>query len=126
MIRVALLFGGRSSEHSISCATAGGVLGAIDRERFEVVPVGITRDGAFTLQDDGTVRAFTLGQTLPELADNGTRVLFPESAATREFLARLTAAGIPATLRDTRGKEIDGACGQLVATEQDQAAAAAL
>ena len=33
MIRVALLFGGRSSEHSISCATAGGVLGAIDRTR---------------------------------------------------------------------------------------------
>jgi D-alanine-D-alanine ligase len=85
MIRVALLFGGRSSEHSISCATAGGVLGAIDRERFEVVPVGITRDGAFTLQDDETVRAFTLGQTLPELTDNGTRVLFPESAASREF-----------------------------------------
>lgn len=85
MIRVALLFGGRSSEHSISCATAGGVLGAIDRERFEVVPVGITRDGAFTLQDDETVRAFTLGHTLPELTDNGTRVLFPESAATREF-----------------------------------------
>ena len=35
---VALLFGGRSSEHSISCATAGGVLGAIDRDRYEVDP----------------------------------------------------------------------------------------
>jgi len=47
-------------------------------------------------------------------------------ATTREFLARLNAAGIPATLRDTRGKEIDGACGQLVATEEEQAAAAAM
>jgi D-alanine-D-alanine ligase len=83
--RVALLFGGRSSEHSISCATAGGVLGAIDRTRFEVVPIGITRDGAFTLQDDETVRAFTLGETLPEIADNGTRVHVPESATSREF-----------------------------------------
>jgi D-alanine-D-alanine ligase len=83
--RVALLFGGRSSEHSISCATAGGVLGAIDRDRFEVVPIGITRDGAFTLQDDETVRAFTLGTTLPALDDNGTRVHFPESATSREF-----------------------------------------
>lgn len=43
---------------------------------------------------------------------------------TREFVDRLNAAGIPTTLRDTRGKEIDGACGQLVATEQDRADAA--
>jgi D-alanine-D-alanine ligase len=83
--RVALLFGGRSSEHSISCATAGGVLGAIDRARFEVIPIGITHEGAFTLQDDAAVQAFTLGTTLPEIADNGTRVHFPESATSREF-----------------------------------------
>ncbi|HYP72887.1 MAG TPA: 23S rRNA (adenine(2503)-C(2))-methyltransferase RlmN [Microbacterium sp.] len=41
-----------------------------------------------------------------------------------EFVRRLNEAGIPTTLRDTRGKEIDGACGQLVATEEDEAAAA--
>ena len=40
-----------------------------------------------------------------------------------EFVRRLNEAGIPTTLRDTRGKEIDGACGQLVATEDDQRAA---
>lgn len=44
---------------------------------------------------------------------------------TREFVNRLNAAGIPTTLRDTRGSEIDGACGQLVATEQDKAEATA-
>jgi D-alanine-D-alanine ligase len=49
---VAVLFGGRSSEHSISSATAGGVLRAIDRDRFDVIPIGITRDGAFVLEDD--------------------------------------------------------------------------
>lgn len=43
-----------------------------------------------------------------------------EPAVTREFVNRLNAAGIPTTLRDTRGKEIDGACGQLVATESDK------
>ncbi|MEJ1154053.1 23S rRNA (adenine(2503)-C(2))-methyltransferase RlmN [Microbacterium marmarense] len=42
-----------------------------------------------------------------------------------EFVRRLNEAGIPTTLRDTRGKEIDGACGQLVATEDDQADAEA-
>ncbi|WP_336644468.1 23S rRNA (adenine(2503)-C(2))-methyltransferase RlmN [Microbacterium sp. USHLN186] len=43
-----------------------------------------------------------------------------------EFVRRLNDAGIPTTLRDTRGKEIDGACGQLVATSEDEAEAAAL
>jgi 23S rRNA (adenine2503-C2)-methyltransferase len=47
-----------------------------------------------------------------------------EPGVTREFVDRLNAAGIPTTLRDTRGKEIDGACGQLVATEEDRADAA--
>ncbi|ANG84359.1 23S rRNA (adenine(2503)-C(2))-methyltransferase RlmN [Microbacterium aurantiacum] len=42
-----------------------------------------------------------------------------------EFVRRLNDAGIPTTLRDTRGKEIDGACGQLVATTEDEAAAEA-
>ncbi|MBZ4488252.1 23S rRNA (adenine(2503)-C(2))-methyltransferase RlmN [Microbacterium sp. cx-55] len=41
-----------------------------------------------------------------------------------EFVRRLNDAGIPTTLRDTRGKEIDGACGQLVATAEDEAVAA--
>ncbi|WP_427869124.1 23S rRNA (adenine(2503)-C(2))-methyltransferase RlmN [Leucobacter luti] len=45
---------------------------------------------------------------------------------TREFVDRLNSAGIPTTLRDTRGKEIDGACGQLVATEQDRRDAEAI
>lgn len=45
---------------------------------------------------------------------------------TREFVDRLNAEGVPTTLRDTRGKEIDGACGQLVATEQDRIDAAAV
>jgi len=47
-----------------------------------------------------------------------------EVAVQNEFVRRLNAAGIPTTLRDTRGSEIDGACGQLVATEDDEAAAA--
>jgi len=41
-------------------------------------------------------------------------------AAQREFVRRLNDRGIPTTIRDTRGKEIDGACGQLVVTEEDE------
>ena len=51
-VRVAVVFGGRSGEHTISCATAAGVLSAIDRERYEVVPIGITMDGKWVLVDD--------------------------------------------------------------------------
>jgi len=48
-IRVAVVFGGRSAEHAVSCASAGLVLGGIDRDRYDVVPVGITRDGRWVL-----------------------------------------------------------------------------
>ncbi|MCU1571821.1 MAG: D-alanine--D-alanine ligase [Naasia sp.] len=84
-LRIVLLFGGRSSEHAISCATAGGVLGAIDRERYEVVPVGITRDGAFVLEHDDSTRFALDVEVLPEVADNGTRVHWPESTRSREL-----------------------------------------
>ncbi|MDY2941190.1 MAG: D-alanine--D-alanine ligase family protein [Varibaculum sp.] len=49
---VMLIFGGVSGEHGISCATAAGVLDAIDRDRYRVVPVGITRQGEWVLSDD--------------------------------------------------------------------------
>ncbi len=48
-----LLFGGRSSEHSISCATAGGVLAAHDPAKYEGITSGITRDGAYMLASGG-------------------------------------------------------------------------
>ena len=47
--KVLLLFGGQSSEHSVSCVTAAGVLRAIDTDRFTVIPVGVTQDGMWTL-----------------------------------------------------------------------------
>jgi D-alanine-D-alanine ligase len=44
-IRVGILFGGRSGEHEVSLLSAASVLNAIDKSRYEVVPVGITKDG---------------------------------------------------------------------------------
>lgn len=83
--RVVLLFGGRSSEHVISCSTASGVLSAIDRDKYDVVPVGITREGACTLQpDDAGVFAMN-PENMPVVVDNGTRVHWPDSAATRQL-----------------------------------------
>ncbi len=58
--RVAVIFGGRSSEHSISCITAGSVLAALDPAAYDVVPVGITADGAWVLES-GDPAALALG-----------------------------------------------------------------
>ncbi|HWJ65186.1 MAG TPA: D-alanine--D-alanine ligase family protein [Nocardioides sp.] len=55
-IRVAVVFGGRSSEHAISCVTAGSVLQAIDRGKYDVVPVGIATDGRWVLESDDPER----------------------------------------------------------------------
>ncbi|MBG6239935.1 D-alanine-D-alanine ligase [Mycetocola sp. CAN_C7] len=82
---VVVLFGGRSSEHSISCATAGGVLTAIDRSLFDVIPVGITRDGAFVLEHDDPSKFGLDPEHLPEVIDNGSRVRWPDSIRSREL-----------------------------------------
>jgi D-alanine-D-alanine ligase len=44
-LRVGILFGGRSGEHEVSLLSAASVLGAIDRDKFEVMPIGITKEG---------------------------------------------------------------------------------
>ncbi len=74
-IRVAVVFGGRSSEHTISCVSAGSVLAALDRERYEVVPVGVARDGRWVLPGASQRYAIEAGR-LPEVTD-GTAVVLP-------------------------------------------------
>ncbi|WP_223690228.1 D-alanine--D-alanine ligase family protein [Leifsonia poae] len=93
---VALLFGGRSSEHSISCATAAGVLAAIDRARYDVIPIGITADGAFTLQPDDAARFALNTEELPTVEDNATRVHWPENASSHELT--VTEGGVTRSL----------------------------
>ena len=83
---VVLLFGGRSSEHGISCVTAAGVLRSIDRTVFDVIPVGITKQGATVLMQEDDLAEYRLeAGALPEVHDNGTRVLWPASTATRSL-----------------------------------------
>ena len=50
-MRVAVVFGGRSNEHAISCVSAGSILRNLDPQRFEVVAIGITPEGAWVLTD---------------------------------------------------------------------------
>ena len=55
-IRVAVVFGGRSTEHAVSCASAGLILSAIDPDRYEVLPIGIATDGRWVLTSGDPVR----------------------------------------------------------------------
>jgi D-alanine-D-alanine ligase len=67
--RVVVVFGGRSSEHAISCVTAGGVLGVIDRNRYDVVAIGITRDGRWVLASDDPAAYQVQNGRLPEVRE---------------------------------------------------------
>ncbi|WP_432072176.1 D-alanine--D-alanine ligase family protein [Streptomyces wuyuanensis] len=67
--RVAVVFGGRSSEHAISVVTAGAVLRAIDRTKYDVLPIGITADGRWALTADEPDRMAIADRRLPSVAD---------------------------------------------------------
>lgn len=78
---VVILFGGASSEHGISCATAAGVLSAIDRNKYEVIPVGITRDGVYVPAEDNVEKWALTQSTLPEVVFEGKTVIWPSSGS---------------------------------------------
>jgi D-alanine-D-alanine ligase len=73
--RVAVVFGGRSTEHAVSCVSAGSVLRAIGRDDYDVVPVGISRDGRWVLAADEPDRLAITGDKLPEVDDAGASVV---------------------------------------------------
>ncbi|WP_151525134.1 D-alanine--D-alanine ligase family protein [Serinicoccus kebangsaanensis] len=83
--RVALVFGGRSDEHAISCATAASVLRALDRERYAVVPVGITREGHWVLVDDDPEALDIRDGRLPQVEDTGRQVIVPLGGVEHEW-----------------------------------------
>jgi len=67
-VRVAVVFGGRGPEHQVSCMGGGNMLSAIDRSRYEVIPVGITTEGNWVLVADAPERLAVTGGTLPTVA----------------------------------------------------------
>ncbi|MBN0046206.1 D-alanine--D-alanine ligase [Streptomyces actuosus] len=88
--RVAVVFGGRSSEHGISMVTAGAVLSAVDRTRYDVLPIGITREGRWVLTADEPQRMAIADRRTPEvedLAESGEGgVVLPVDPASREVV----------------------------------------
>ena len=74
-VRVAVVFGGRSNEHAISCVSAGSILRNLDPQRFEVVAVGITPDGSWVLTDGNPDALAITNRQLPGVSsESGTEL----------------------------------------------------
>jgi D-alanine-D-alanine ligase len=96
-LKVAVIFGGRSSEHAVSCISAGSVLRAIDREVYDVVPIGISREGRWVLAADDPERLAITAGTLPSVEEAGASVLLAGDP-THHLLQVLEPGDVPSEL----------------------------
>jgi D-alanine-D-alanine ligase len=83
---VAVVFGGRSSEHAISCVSASSVLTQLDRERFDVLPVGISRSGAWVLGSSDPAELVIRDRQLPEVDGAGPALGLPADPTRPELV----------------------------------------
>jgi D-alanine-D-alanine ligase len=95
--RVAVIFGGRSSEHAISCVSAGSILAALDRDRYDVLAVGIAPDGRWVLAGDDPGKLAISGRDLPSVDETGSAVALVADP-TAAGLVVLDAATVPEAL----------------------------
>jgi D-alanine-D-alanine ligase len=96
--RIAVVFGGRSSEHAISCVTAGSVLQALDPDRYDVVPVGITHEGRWVLESADPDRlSITSADKLPEVDPSRATVALSQQESSSEIVVHEPSA-VPRTL----------------------------
>ncbi|MBE4719711.1 D-alanine--D-alanine ligase family protein [Pseudarthrobacter sp. AB1] len=84
--RVAVLFGGRSSEHAVSCVTAAGVLGAINKDKYEVIPIGIAKSGQWVLAAGDTTQWSLSASALPEVAPSSQTVTLAEIGGEHQLI----------------------------------------
>ncbi|ORW96232.1 D-alanine--D-alanine ligase [Mycobacterium sp. IEC1808] len=90
-VRVAVVFGGRSNEHAISCVSAGSILRNLDPQRFEVVAIGITPQGSWVLTDGDPDALAITDRRLPEVtADSGTELALSADPGRAGELASLS------------------------------------
>ncbi|MGO1973308.1 MAG: D-alanine--D-alanine ligase family protein [Propionibacteriaceae bacterium] len=87
--RVAVIFGGASSEHSISCLTAASVVRAIDAERYDVLGIGITGSGRWVRVPAEQVEQFAIVDgALPELSEDAPDALVLRNGSSTEVATR--------------------------------------
>jgi D-alanine-D-alanine ligase len=86
--RVAVVFGGRSAEHAVSCVSAGSVLAAIDRDAYDVIPVGISHEGRWVLAADEPEKLAITGGRLPEVEESGASVVLSGDPTNRQLVVQ--------------------------------------
>src|SRR5438876_3236240 len=91
-LRVGILFGGRSGEHEVSLLSAASVLGAIDKSKYEVVPIGITKEGRWLTSAEA--EKLLNGKT-PEHEARHLRAGDPETTPAAAVLAAGEAVVVP-------------------------------
>src|ERR1700678_2520633 len=84
-LRVGVLFGGRSGEHEVSLLSAASVLNAVDRTRYEVVPIGITKQGRWVVSGDAER---LLAGDFPDSGPSALRAGDPQHTAPAAVLAK--------------------------------------
>ncbi len=99
-VKIGLIFGGRSGEHEVSLLSAQGVMGAIDRKKYEIVPIGITKEGRWLAAGD-PMKALTSG----EAAQSNPAALLAEPS--QRGLMRLENQGQEQALKAIQVSQID-------------------
>jgi D-alanine-D-alanine ligase len=104
-IRVGVLFGGRSGEHEVSLASAASVIRALDPEKYEAVPIGISKDGRWLV---GT----SAQKMLPEVLKSGERVVLPADPSAAALVPLSHGAAQPSVSVDVVFPVLHGTFGE--------------
>ena len=92
-LRVGVIFGGRSGEHEVSLASAASVIRALDPEKYEAVPIGISKDGRWLVGSGAE-------KMLPEVLKSGDRVMLPADPTAAQLVPVGASTGQPSVLVD--------------------------
>ena len=104
-IRVGVLFGGKSGEHEVSLLSAASIVAALDKSRYDVVPLGITKDGRWLV-------GVGAQKLLPEVLKSGERVSLPPDPTAASLVPLSPSAGHPSVTVDVMFPVLHGTFGE--------------
>src|SRR5215813_6748962 len=109
-MRVGVVYGGRSGEHEVSLRSAASIIRALDRERYEVVPIAITKDGRWLTGPDSLRLLEEAQRTLAPVTEHGVEVMLPPVPSGGALVP--AAGGVAASSLDVVFPVLHGAYGE--------------
>jgi D-alanine-D-alanine ligase len=104
-LRIGVIFGGRSGEHEVSLASAASVIRALDPEKYEAVPIGISKDGRWLVGTKAT-------KMLPDILKSGDRVSLPPDPTAASLVPLTPTPGQPSVSVDVVFPVMHGTFGE--------------